>query len=80
MFDFRRYTEFSPKLISNLQGPQQSLSLGTNPIDNAEPCFPHDNIVGSHLCDECVKSILPVVCHMPESMFVTDFASLLTDH
>ena len=24
---------------------------------------PRDNIVGSHLCDECMKSILPNVCH-----------------
>ena len=38
------------------QGRQQNLSLGINPIDNAETCFPHGNTVGSHLCDECVKS------------------------
>ena len=29
---------------------------------------PHDNIVGSHLCDECMKSILPIVCRMPGSI------------
>ena len=44
------------KLILSPQGRQQNLSLGTNPIDDAEPCYPHDNIVGSHLCDECMKS------------------------
>ena len=27
---------------------QQSLSLGTIPIDNAAPNYPHDNVVGSH--------------------------------
>ena len=36
--------------------------------DNAEPCYPHDNIVGIHLCDECMKSILQIVCRMPESI------------
>ena len=30
------------------QGHQQHLSLELDPIDNAEPCFPHGNIVGSH--------------------------------
>ena len=36
-----------PKLILSPQGRQQNLSLGINPIDNAEPCHPHDNIVSS---------------------------------
>ena len=40
MFDIRRYAEFTPKSISNLQGPQQSLSLGSIPIDNAVPYHP----------------------------------------
>ena len=40
----------------SIQDLQQNLSLGTDPIDNAEPCFPHDNTVDSHLCDECTKS------------------------
>ena len=53
----------SPKLIWSPQGRQQSLSLGINPIDNAD-----DNIIGSHLCDECTKSILPIVCRKPESI------------
>ena len=39
-----------------------------NPIYSAVPCFPHDNIVGNRLCNECMKSILIVVCHMPESI------------
>ena len=29
-----------------------------NPINNAEPCFPHDNIVSSLSCDECMKAII----------------------
>ena len=28
-----------------LKGRQQSLSLEINPVDNAEQCCPHDNIV-----------------------------------
>ena len=40
------------------QGRQQSLSLGTNPVCNAEP-----NLVGSHLSDESMKSIDSGVCH-----------------
>ena len=56
MFGFRKYIRFSPKLILSPQGRQQSLSLEINPVCNAEPCFPHDNIVGSHLCGECMKS------------------------
>ena len=68
MFDFQRYIRFLPKLFLSPQGHQQSLSLGKDPIDNAEPCYPHDNIVGSHLCDECMKSILPTVCHKPLSI------------
>ena len=68
MFGFRRYIRLLQRLISSPQGRQQSLSLEINPVDNAEPCYPHDNIVGVHLCDEHKKWILLVVCHMPESM------------
>ena len=68
MFSFYRYTGHLLRLTLSPQDLQQCLGLGRNPIDNAEPCCRHDNIVGGHLCDECVKSILPVVCHMPESI------------
>ena len=34
----------------------------------AQSCYPHYNVVGIHLCDECTESILPVVCRMPESI------------
>ena len=49
------------------------------PIDNAEPCFPHDTVVGSHLCDECRKIVWSSVGHRLVHL-VTDRASLLTDH
>ena len=80
MFDFQRYIRFLPRLIVSPQGHQQNLSLGTDPIDNAEPCFPHDNIVGSHLCDECMTSNELSGCHKLPSILVTDRASLFTDH
>ena len=57
-----------PEGFSSSQGLQENLSRETKPVDNAKQCCPHDKIVGSHLCDECMKSILPIVCHMPESM------------
>ena len=67
MFDFQRYIRSHPPplrgCLSSPQSHQQNLSLGTDPIDNAEPCYTHDNIVGSHLCDECMKSILLSVGH-----------------
>ena len=45
-----------PRSVLGPQGRQKNLSLGINPIDNAELCYPHDNVASSHLCDECVKS------------------------
>ena len=57
-----------PRLILCPQGHQQNLSLGIDTIDIAEPCYPHDNVGGSHLCDECRKLNVPIVCHMLESI------------
>ena len=37
--------------------------------DLAGPCYPHDNIVGSHLCDECMKSILLIACFVSSCPF-----------
>ena len=48
---------------------RKSLSAGINPIDNAEPCYLHDNIVGRHLCDECMKLFWPNVFHKLESIW-----------
>ena len=39
-----------------------------NPVDHGEQCCQHDHIVGMHLCDECRKLIVPIVCRMPESI------------
>ena len=55
-------------------------SLETNPIDNAKPCFPHDNIVGNRLGDGGMRSRVLSVCHMLWSIFLIDRASLFTDH
>ena len=63
MFSFQKYTRFTPKLILSPQGRQQNLSLGINPIDNAELCYPHDNIARRHLCDECKRSSVPIIGH-----------------
>ena len=50
-----------------------------NPIDNGEPCFPHDNIVGDHLCDECKLSNELRVCHRLLVHFVIAGTILFTD-
>ena len=62
-------------------GRQQNLGVGVNSIDNAEPCHQYDNIVGGHMCDECIYEInlakrLSQAC-VP---LVTGLASLWTDH
>ena len=54
MFNFQRYIRLSLKLILK-PGRHQSLSPEINPINNAEPCCPHDKNVGSHLWDECMN-------------------------
>ena len=70
MFGFLKYIRLLPRLISNPHGRQQSLSLGINTVDNDMPCYPQDNIVGSHLSDECTKSILPNVCRKSRSFLL----------
>ena len=65
MFDFRRYIKCLPKLMLSFQDLRQNLSLETVPIDNAEPYYPHDNMVEDHSCDECT--------------LVSDRANLFTD-
>ena len=68
MFYFQKYTRHLQRLILSPEDRQQSLSLETNPVCNAVPCFPHDNIVKKRLCDECKKSVSLNVCRMPESI------------
>ena len=72
ILDFQRYRKFLLMVISNFQGPQQSLSLGIIPIDNAVPNFPHGHIVGDHSCCECTLPQALVNC-------VTAGANLFTD-
>ena len=67
MFCFQKYTRHLLRLIPSPQDLQQSLSLERNTVCNAEPCFPHDNVVGNRLCDEYKKPALLIVCHMRES-------------
>ena len=49
--------------ISSLQDLMQNRSLEINPIDNVVLDYPHDNIDGNHMNDECRKLIVPIVCH-----------------
>ena len=69
MFCLPKYTRHLMRLILIPQRHQQSLSLGTNPVCNAVPRFPHDNIVESKSCDEFWKSALLIICHTPESIW-----------
>ena len=38
-----------PRFILHPQGPQQNQNLGINPIDNAEPRYPHYNIASKKM-------------------------------
>ena len=67
MCENQKSTKLLHMLISNLPDLYQSLSLEFTRVDNAVPCFPHGNIDGSHVYDECRKSIWPNVCHKLES-------------
>ena len=81
MLGFPKYIRLSPRLISSPQSRQQIQSLGIYPIRQCWAVLPTwQYIVGSHLCDECMKLILPNVCHKLCVHLVTDLASLLTDH
>ena len=79
-FDFQKYTRQHLRLILSPQDHQQSLSLGTNPVYKAVPYFPHDKLSEIVCVMGCKKSALLIVRHMPEVIFVTDLAIMLTDH
>ena len=51
-------------LILSLQDRHQSDSFGINLVDNAEPCFPHGNIVDGQSCAELghIKECLLLSC------------------
>ena len=61
--DIRKYVRFRPMLISNLPNHRQNQNLEIIPIYIAVLCFPRDNIVWIHLCDECKRSNAPNICH-----------------
>ena len=63
MFGFRKCTEFLLMLTSSLRGLLQNQSLETILICMVVLCFPHHNIAGIHLYDECKISIEIIVCH-----------------
>ena len=68
-----------PKMIFSPPSRWQNLGLGTNPIEIAEPCYPHDKFVASHLCDACLKTILTKRLLQAPVHLVTDPANLFTD-
>ena len=47
-----KYAQYSLRSILSLQALRQSQSFETVPVCFVVQCFPHDNIAGSHLCDE----------------------------
>ena len=53
----------TPEVHSETSSHQQTMSLGTDPICIVRLYYPHDNVVDTHLCDECKKSNELSVCH-----------------
>ena len=76
--DLRRCTEFLLMLILNLQGFLQNQSLETMLFCIVVLCFPHNNMVGTHLCDECTRSKRTNCLSQAYVHFVTARASLFT--
>ena len=50
-------------LILRLKNIRQSQSLETIRVCIVSQCYPHKNIAGIHLYDECTRSSAPSVCH-----------------
>ena len=48
-------------VFNNLQSLHQNLNIGTIPIDNPVPYYPHDNSACYHSCGECKRSNMPNV-------------------
>ena len=78
--DFRKYTRPLLMWILNLPGLLQNQSVETIQPFTVVLCFPHNNIAGIHLYDECMRSKAPSICRKLLSNFVTARASLFTDH
>ena len=64
MCDFRIRTMFHLNWILSLRDLLQSQNLELIPIDIVVQCFPLDNIVCNHLCNECKRSNALNVCHI----------------
>ena len=77
--EFRKCTMFLQKWVLSPQDLPRSQSLERVPIYIVLQCFPHDNIIGIQLCEECKRSkakrLSQTFVH-----FVTARASLFTDH
>ena len=78
--DSRKCTELLLILILSLRDLLQNQSLEIIQVCIVVLCFPHNSIVGTHLCDECTRSNAPSVSHKLSSICVTARASLHTDH
>ena len=70
----------SQMYTSNLQDLLRSKSLETVPVCIVWQCYPHDNFVCIHMCDEYVKSIDSGVFSLALVHFAIDRASLFADH
>ena len=80
MFDFRKCTKVLLRLMLSFQGFPQNQNLETILICIVVRCFPHDNIVWIHSCDECKRSnVLKSSSHALVHS-VTARASLFTNH
>ena len=66
--------------ILSLQSFLQNPSLETIQVCIDVLFFPHNNIAGIHLYDECTRSNAPSVRHTIFVHFVTARTSLFTDH
>ena len=65
---FPKMHKSPPDADLSLQGPLQNENLETVPVCIVWQCFPHDNIVCIHLCDEFKRSNAQNVCHKLQSM------------
>ena len=60
--DFRKFIEPLLMLTLSLQSLVQNQSLEIIQACTVVLCFPRNNIVGTHFCDECTGSNAPSVC------------------
>ena len=80
MCDCRKCTVFLQKWIANLPDLERNQSLETVPVCFVWQYFPHDNVVKTHVCDECMKSIDSGACHRPWSILWLIVQAYFADH